>query len=179
MFNIPFYQYKIENWISKKKNLLEICENIKFKNLNDQQRADIQTTSDNLYTDYGNNNEYSHHIIKILEDEFIKFSNDAKAYNLSVSDSWFQKYYKSQFHSPHDHGSIGYSSVTYINFNKKVHNPTIFVAPFKNAQGITNEYAPDVDEGDIIIFPSMITHYVLPSKTEELRTILSVNLKQN
>ena len=32
MFNIPLYQYQIENWQEKKQKLLEICSTIDFKN---------------------------------------------------------------------------------------------------------------------------------------------------
>ena len=54
MFNIPLYQYKIDNWQEKKQKLLEICSTIDFKN---QDIANVKFTNfkaDNVYTDYGN-----------------------------------------------------------------------------------------------------------------------------
>ena len=60
--------------------------------------------------------------------------------------------------------------------NKKKHQPTIFISPFNDPLGNLIEYAPDVDEGDIIIFPSMLTHYVLPNKSSDIRIILSFNV---
>tara|TARA_B100000378_G_scaffold220643_1_gene184064 strand:+ start:251 stop:772 length:522 start_codon:yes stop_codon:yes gene_type:complete len=170
MFTIPFYQYKIENWDIKKQQLLKICSSIKF-----EKQTDI--TADNLYTDHGNDGRYKNDVVDILKDEIVKFSNESNYKNLILTDAWFQQYYRSQFHSPHDHGAIGYSSVTYIKFDRQVHQPTNFIAPFSDPNGDKIEFVPDVDEGQIIFFPSTITHYVLPTKTNKKRVILSFNLK--
>ncbi len=178
MFNIPLYQYKIDNWQEKKQKLLEICSTIDFKN---QDIANVQLTNidaDNVYTDYGNkrNKNYKPNVEKILSNELRKFQNDAKLNEMSMGEAWFQQYYKTQFHSPHNHGPCGYSSVTYIKFNKDKHIPTIFIAPFNDPRGDVILFSPKVDEGDIIFFPSMITHYVQPNKSKDIRIILSFNI---
>ena len=177
MFTIPFYQYKIRDWETKKQRLLEICSTIDFVNEEFNNRKLINLSADNLYTDYGNDGRYKNDVVQVLKEELIKFSEDSKTKNMMVSNTWFQQYYKSQFHSPHNHGAYGYSSVTYIKYDKKIHQPTIFIAPFSDPSGNLIEYAPDVDEGQIIFFPSMITHYVLPSITNDIRIIMSMNVK--
>ena len=177
MFTIPFYQYKIQNWETKKQQLLEICSSIDFTNQNLNNRKNVNVTADNLYTDYGNDGQYRNNVVQILKNELIKFSEESNTKNMLVSNTWFQQYYKSQFHSPHNHGAYGYSSVTYIKYDKKIHQPTIFIAPFSDPSGNLIEYAPDVDEGQIIFFPSMIMHYVLPSITNDIRIIMSMNVK--
>ena len=176
MFSIPFYKYKIENWQEKKQKLLEICSTIDFKNQEIEMRKNIGVNADNLYTDYGKNNPYTDKVAEILKSELIKFKDDIKFKNIEVNSAWFLQYYKSQFHSPHTHGTLGYSSVTYIKFNKKKHQPTIFISPFNDPLGNLIEYAPEVDEGNIIFFPSMLTHYVLPNKSNDIRIILSFNV---
>lgn len=177
MFTIPFYQYKIENWETKKQELLEICSSIDFTNQDKNNRKNISVTADNLYTDYGNDGRYRNKICQILKKELIKFSEESKTNNMLVSNTWFQQYYKSQFHSPHNHGAYGYSSVTYIKYDKKIHQPTIFIAPYSDPTGNLIEYASEVDEGHIIFFPSMVLHYVPPSKSNDIRIIMSMNVK--
>ena len=177
MFNIPLYHYKIEDWETKRQQLLEICSTIDFKNQELNNRIFIKASGDNLYTDYGNDNSYKDSVCKILKNELSKFSEDAKLTSPFISNTWFQQYYKSQFHSPHNHGAYGYSSVTYIKYDKEIHQPTIFIAPYSDPSGNLIEYAPEVDEGHIIFFPAMITHYVLPSKTNDIRIILSLNVR--
>ena len=53
MFNIPLYHYKIEDWDTKRQQLLEICSTIDFKNQERNNRNFIKASGDNLYTDYG------------------------------------------------------------------------------------------------------------------------------
>ena len=51
-----------------------------------------------------------------------------------------------------------------------------FLAPFNDPMGDTIQFAPKVDEGEIIFFPSLITHYVQPNKSNDIRIILSFNI---
>ena len=95
-----------------------------------------------------------------------------------TADIWFQKYYENQFHSPHNHGAIGYSSVLYINFDKRIHKATRFLPPFNDPDGNHIEFAPDVDEGSFIFFPSYLYHYTLPNKSDTIRIIMSMNIRK-
>ena len=178
MFNIPFYNYEIKNWQEKKQKLLEICSSIDFKNQDIGNRTITSRKSDNVYTDYrsGNHNRYRDNVVNTLKHELHNFKKDAKLNIMNVGEVWFQQYYKTQFHSPHNHGNCGYSSVTYIKFDKNKHIPTIFIAPFTDPRGNLIEFVPEVDEGHIIFFPSMITHYVQPNKSNDIRIILSFNI---
>ena len=178
MFKIPFYQYKIENWQENKQKLLELCSTIDFKNQDINNRKITSVKSDNVYTDYrsGNHNRYRDNVVNTLKHELHNFKKDAKLDIMNVGEVWFQQYYKTQFHSPHNHGNCGYSSVTYIKFDKDKHIPTIFMAPFTDPRGNLIEFVPKVDEGHIIFFPSMITHYVQPNKSNDIRIILSFNI---
>ena len=115
MFSVPFYQYQIENWQDKKQKLLEICSDIDFKNQDIGNRNLSSHNADNLYTDYrsGNHNLYRENVVNILKNELHNFKKDAKLDIMKVGEVWFQQYYKTQFHQPHNHGACGYSSVTY------------------------------------------------------------------
>ena len=167
MLTIPFYHYKVNNWKEKKEQLLDFASNLSFKHFDNI--AD-------LYTTYGD--DTSSIPFKILEDDILKFTTEAEYSGEMVAEIWFQKYYENQFHSPHNHGAIGYSSVLYINFDKRTHDGTRFLAPFNDPDGKHIEFAPDVDEGSLIFFPSYLNHYTLPNKSDTIRVIMSMNLKR-
>ena len=167
MLNIPFNHYKVNNWREKKEQLLDFVSTLSFK-FNDQ-IAD-------LYTTYGD--QTSSIPLKILEDDIVKFTTEVKYSGEMDADIWFQKYYENQFHSPHNHGAIGYSAVLYINFDKRIHEGTRFLAPFNDPDGNHIEFVPDVDEGSLIFFPSYLYHYTLPNKSDTIRIVMSVNLRR-
>ena len=167
MLSIPFYHYKLNNWKEKKEQLLDFVSNLSFKYFD--QIAD-------LYTTYGD--QTSSIPLKILEDDILKFTTEVKYSGEINAEIWFQKYYENQFHSPHNHGAIGYSSVLYINFDKRIHDGTRFLAPFNDPDGNHVEFAPDVDEGSFIFFPSYLNHYALPNKSDKIRIIMSMNIRK-
>ena len=167
MLNIPFYHYKVNNWREKKEQLLDFVSTLSFK---------FKDQIADLYTTYGD--QTSSIPLKILEDDIIKFTTEIKYSGEMDADVWFQKYYENQFHSPHNHGTIGYSSVLYINFDKRIHKATRFLAPFNNPEGNEIEFVPDVDEGSFIFFPSYLNHYALPNKSDVLRIIMSMNIRK-
>ena len=179
MFSIPFYQYEIENWKEKKQRLLDVCSTIGFKD------ATSPSSRNQEFSGYAAQLRKSEpraqreisDTISVLDTELQNFKEEANLDVMDVGGVWYQQYYKSQFHAPHSHGAYGYSSVTYICFNKNEHAPAVFISPFLDPKGNLMEYVPKVDEGHIIFFPSMITHYVQPNKSNELRLILSFNIK--
>jgi len=167
MLTIPFYHYKVSNWKEKKEQLLDFVSNLSFKYFN--KPAD-------LYTTYGD--QTSSIPLKILEDDILKFTTEVKYSGEINAEIWFQKYYENQFHSPHNHGAIGYSSVLYINFDKRMHDGTRFLAPFNDPDGNHVEFAPDVDEGSLIFFPSYLYHFTIPNKSDSIRIIMSMNIRK-
>ena len=169
MLTIPFYHYKLNNWKKKKEQLLDIVSNLLFKT-NDE-------ISD-LYTTYGDVNQTPARVFDILENDIRKFTAEVNYSGEIGADVWFQKYNENQFHSPHNHGAIGYSSILYIKFNKKVHKGTRFLAPFNSPEGNEVDFAPDVDEGSFIFFPAYLKHYALPNKSEDVRIIMSMNIRK-
>ena len=74
------------------------------------------------------------------------------------------------FHQLHNHGAVGYSAIFYAQLEDD-HSPTSFFAPFLDfIEGNVIEYVPEVNEGDIIFFPSCLTHQcrVVQSSTERI-----------
>jgi hypothetical protein len=160
-FSVPIYKYKVENWKIKKKKLLDLFNSLQHKVV-----GNLVTSPINIKTN-------------ILLEEIKVFEEDIKM-KFSSSEVWFQKYENSMNHAVHTHGPTGFSSVCFIEYNKNTHKPTTFISPFGNyITGELERYEPNVEEGDIIFFPSNLLHYAPSNLSNEIRTIMSFNLQIN
>jgi hypothetical protein len=157
-FSIPIYRYKVENWNIKKKKLLDLFD--KFEN---KIVGNVITSPFNIQTD-------------ILLDEIKLFEKEIKI-NFYLTNVWFQKYEKNMNHAVHNHGPIGFSSICFVEYDKNFHKATTFISPFGNyITGELERYEPEVDEGDIIFFPSNLLHYAPVNLSNKTRIIMSFNL---
>ena len=187
-FNIPLFQYEIDEWDLKKEALMDIFINDVEPNM------DLGLPDCLVYTDYARDNvpgeeQYVVDVMDILGDEFDKFLTDLRETkngsnrsfqlkNPYIENLWYQKYIKSHFMAPHNHGAIGFSAICYVKFDPEIHTPTIFHAPFRDI--MTGEdiiYRPKVSEGTMIFFPSVLTHYALPCFTDDPRIVISLNIR--
>ena len=164
MFQIPFLQLQCDNWNVKKQRLLELPKNL--------------TKSMHINTDFFNNeNYYISSIADIFINEIYLFQNILSIKQVSIKKAWFELANKYEYHGPHAHGAVGYSSVCYINFDKD-HSATKFIAPFKNwIDGTDIIFTPNVQEGTIIFFPSALLHYTEGNVTDKKRMIVSFNIE--
>ena len=158
LFSVPIYKYKVKNWDIKKKKLLDLFNSFEHRFV-----GNVITSPINIKTD-------------ILLDEILSLENET-GFRLNVEECWFQKYENMMNHGVHTHGVFGFSSVCFIEYNKNFHKPTTFVSPFiSNISGEPAIVSPDVEEGDIIFFPSNILHYVPVNSSKKERLIISFNL---
>lgn len=157
-FSVPIFKYKVQNWNIKKKKLLDLFNSFQHKVI-----GNVITSPMDIKTN-------------ILSEEIKIFENDI-GFDFYSTEVWFQKYENNMNHAVHTHGPTGFSSVCFIEYNKSFHKPTTFVSPFGNY--ITRElerYEPDVEEGDIIFFPSNLLHYAPTNLSKSTRIIMSFNL---
>jgi hypothetical protein len=88
-----------------------------------------------------------------------------KTFVFNVSDVWINKYSKNDYQAGHVHPS-DFSFIIYYKVNKSY---TVFNSPVKNLLDSVNnkifkrDYEPDLKQGDIIIFPSYLEHWVRPN----------------
>ena len=95
---------------------------------------------------------------------------------VGLNDMWCQTSYRGQKHNLHNHGYVGWSGVLYVKFDPQVHSATSFLSPFPNPyDGGLSYNVPNVEEGDLIVFPSTIAHESLENKSDKPRTIISFN----
>lgn len=117
---------------------------------------------------------------------FVKQKNIDTIGRYYISEIWYNAYKNRQFQHMHKHSNSYnnvFSGVYYIKFNNNKHTPTRFYHPgfeIDFEKVITNPYfvyTPDVNENDLIIFPSDIGHDVPIQDTNELRITVSFNVK--
>lgn len=184
MFNIPIFKYKIENWTEVKATLIK-----QFKN-SLSETVSNQHDGGQIHTDFfkcikePSIPEYIIKSLHCMDPYIVKFLGEVSEYyskpsdQIGVSSAWFQKQEENMLHGIHNHGAVGFSSICYVKFDKDVHLPTTFISPFNDFLfGNTDYYQPEVEEGDVIFFPSMVQHYSPTNSSNSERIIFSYNLK--
>ena len=106
--------------------------------------------------------------IEMVQPELDRISN---AFTVGeIQQVWYQKYVKGESHSAHNHVDSRWSGVFYANYDPVVHKPTLF--HIKEHIDYTS-----IVEGDVIIFPALLYHEVLPCETDVERIIFYFNTK--
>jgi hypothetical protein len=172
MFTVPMIKYRIANWRQNKQRILEALPTITDEHLEQ---------GDKVYTDFFDGVKckdlppYSNVVIDIIKPYLADFTEQRR---VEFTDMWFQTALKGNSHGLHNHGHSGWSSVIYVEFNPQHHTPTKFISPFNNPwNGNLVDFMPEVQEGDMIIFPSTIAHEAMPNESNVKRTIISYNLR--
>tara|TARA_R100001510_G_C7490984_1_gene98808 strand:- start:1 stop:525 length:525 start_codon:yes stop_codon:yes gene_type:complete len=158
IFKIEFFKIQCADFKNKKKNLEKILARY----------PEIPQT--NFYSNRGKcniNSEFQ----EIFKDEFnlIRAKFNCK---ITLQRTWSVVYNKGHYHVPHNHGSIGYCGILYLDM-KKDSPVTTYIQPWNNEKDNTNLYKPSVKEGDMMIVPQFLQHYSEPNKIKFKKRILS------
>ena len=136
--------------------------------------------SDNVITSWGRNEMNQNLFVKPAEvkecyaDAFSKALGLPGQESILYGEAWYNYYVDGQYQEPHDHVNPEfntpdphYSVIHFLQFDKERHRAVEFIDPNSkvNRRYITTDrYRPEIEEGDIIIFPSHLTHFVAPSE---------------
>ena len=169
MFSVPLFKYRIRNWYKNKQELYDLIP-----------KWDDGIRDGKVYTDYHNKRgykpPYADKVLDLIHPFFINFTKDIENKKVGLNDMWCQTSYRGQKHNLHNHGYFGWSAVLYVEFDPQVHSATSFISPFNNPHdGNINYHVPNVEEGDLIVFPSTIAHESLENESDKPRTIISFN----
>ena len=179
MFNIPVVKYRCHNWSYKRQAFLDL--------LNEQT---LTMGEESVYSDYGDYKtltaehsmglydtpDYLNTVRELLKEEMTWFANDLKA-DPQIVRAWFERALYKCHHPVHTHGHGGWSAVLFIEYDPTVHTPTVFIAPFNQfVTGMQLTYMPEVEEGDLILFPSFLLHYTQLNESHVQRTVASFNM---
>ena len=79
-----------------------------------------------------------------------------------ITNIWFEKSEKYGQHTPHTHGSRGFSCVLFVNYDREEHKPTVYMNPFTSYFYGTNPdwTCPEVLRKDLC-FVGTISHRAL------------------
>ena len=130
---------------------------------------------------------------ELLMKEYISSLEDVfdKEFNFFVRNIWYNYYGDGEYQEEHDHlgnpfHQSHFSLIHFLSFNKEEHTPPEFRDPLAQLRCLSLEldsnkcgeiYVPDVEEGDLLMFPSYLLHRVLPcKKTDYPRITISFNI---
>lgn len=166
-FVIPFLTYKVEGWEDKKEHILSLL--------------DLEE-KDGHFTDYYKYHQnqtlplYADDLFDLLKPALEEF-DQVYPRQFDIHNVWAQKYTKNGYHTLHNHGALGYSAIFYASL-KDDHQPTTFYAPYVDfIEGDVIEFVPEVSEGEIAFFPSVLMHQCKPVQSDSERIIFSFNIR--
>ncbi len=110
---------------------------------------------------------------KKISDELIAMLKKINYDDAVVHEMWFQQYKLNDFHGWHLHGR-NFTGVYYVDFSEKLKQKG---TEFINIGNPKNKFVLDVEEGDIIIFPSNIWHRSPKIKSNSIKAIISYNIE--
>ena len=168
---ISFFKLSLSNWKELKPQIKRLVDLDLEKD-----RIDICYSD---YFKYNNRPPYMIPFIHLIEDELLDFFNGA-GMSVQTPDKWqmwSQTYKGTDSHPLHNHGFGNLSAILYLDFDKELHQPTRFWQPLPDPFfGTIKHYQPEVEEGDIVFFPSTISHECPASNSETYRSIIAFNV---
>ena len=179
MFTIPIESFRVPDWDKWKPIILAQCDE-------HSPQAHItggRVNTNEMDTDYHDlvtnksMPKYYYTVLDALEPILDEMQEDYPLDIRRIVAMWHQTTKNGQFHGVHNHGPVGITAVLYVDFDPRIHKATTFFAPFHNyINGEVVDYMPDVEEGDVLFFPSYLPHMQEPNFTDVSRTIISFNI---
>lgn len=89
-----------------------------------------------------------------------------------ITSIWYNVYEPGMFQEPHTHVGSSFSGIYLLELDGK--NNTTFFNPSNQKYFYTTYTPEDVYEGDILIFPSDLIHYVNPVKSKKISIAFNI-----
>jgi predicted 2-oxoglutarate/Fe(II)-dependent dioxygenase YbiX len=195
IFPIHYYQTQInENESLKQKYLSAILETYQNEHIG----SPCDWVTDRMHSSF-NHSKLNQKIFandSELKQMYLHYLNefmDAQWKGV-IDNLWFNCYIDGDYQEPHNHVDSGnfidsnFSCIHYLAFNQNQHQPVIFCDPSEqlrlsgfelHSHHYSGEHAPDIMEGDLLMFPSYLQHYVAPCKKtiDYPRVTISFNVR--
>jgi len=182
-----WYNFNENDWF--KTQIVPIIEKDINKNnsrlINENWDCNVST---NFHLDCNILNEYKDLYTYVIKDFLYAIEVNEKSFNgYTIDKIWYNTYEKNTYQERHDHFPHHFSMIHYVEFDSKEHfgtkffNPHLLSTQFLPEQ-ISNRMVQqvkefdDIEEGDIIFFPSFVQHLVKPNKSNKRRITVSLNL---
>ena len=166
-FNISILSYNVENWSEHKDEIIDML---------DTEECDGCQTDYFKYHEQNKIPPYADKLFEILQPALKEFDG-AYPKKFDIHNVWGQRYGRGGYHQLHNHGALGYSAILYASLQSD-HQATTFFAPYLDfVEGNMIEYVPEVEEGDIIFFPSCLAHQCRAVQSDSERIVFSFNIR--
>lgn len=196
IFPLTYYHVNIHNNDELKKGLVDkIVEDVKELEVPKGWFTDKLMTSFNGEPKgkeifFGENDEYQNKLTKAYTECFNKIFD--KKFEVIIDEIWYNVYVDGEYQENHDHlGGISgshFSCIHFLSFDEKNHEPVVFRDPLRQLRNLSveldqNNYSdhciPIIKEGDMLMFPSYLSHEVKPGKAtpDYPRISIAFNLK--
>jgi len=158
--------YKIPNFLKHKENLIHLIFKIP--------QTYLQNNSESIsHTDWqitkNMKREYQEYFMTHIFKDFAKsFGSKYKFNKILCTSIWFQVYAKNDFHITHTHPQCNFSNVLYI----ELPNNNLIT----NIHDLNdNKIDINIEEGNIITFPSFYRHNSPKNTTDKSKIVISFN----
>lgn len=170
-FNFPILQSNFEEHNKLKTTLLKL---INKQDTGALRQKDSYYDDNISRVDWDRRSDSQRDWVKLISKHLINnFENQIKNVglnNVNLIHLWFQQYFKGDTHGWHVHGH-NFTGVYYLEFHS-CSPKTQIIEPFSKKL-----IEIKVNEGDIIIFPSVYIHRASKSKSKKRKTIISFNFE--
>jgi hypothetical protein len=206
LFGVPIFKSKVDpNTYDKESIINRILYNYKVSPY--RNKWDSVSNLHHSHGDWENKDfeEFEKEkLLQIYSDIFLKTTNSLKlskneSFNCYVEIVNYTCTSKNQYMREHNHLNSYFSGVHFLKYDRKFHdsttfkNPSIFseyinfLIPEKIIKGVEKEEIENswlsqsfnlkVEEDDVIIFPSILNHFIKKQLTEKLRITIAFNVK--
>ena len=182
LFPTPLYSARIENVEAIQNEIFNAIQPVEFYHMEHWGRPHILTTTtfqEDIIADINLelfNEQLNIHLQQYCDEIEFKFNSDYKR------TSWFSMFNQRDFGTAHNHGFADISGCYYFATNGEdgdiyFENPSELTGVSK---AFAKKYAPSIRHqpqiGKILLFPSYLTHGIMPNNTENSRVSLSFNI---
>ena len=188
-FPHPIFQYKLENYQSHNKELLEYIYRLREKDAKGQKRSNIDGWHSPFF-DLDNKETKGYKFLLLMQPYLIDvFKSYGWVYDpkkVFCSGMWAIINKKGNFNTEHIHPNSNLSAAYYVKAPEncgdfKVSTPhSVSRDKFPEREKPTElnrlVAKQKVEEGDLLIFPSYLPHSVLPNESDEDRIVVSFNI---
>jgi hypothetical protein len=168
-FNTPIIKTKLQDHKILKEMILSQIEKMNC----DSDQKDFGETKITK-TDWFMPKEIERGYFNILSPALIKAMNPVyealQHDHWKIQNYWFQQYKKNDHHTWHQHRGSSWANVYYLQY--KSTNPATEMKKFLSNELITI----DVEEGDILTFPSTIWHRSNLNASDDTKTVIAFNV---
>ena len=179
IFPTPIYISKLNRELTNKELLF--IDNTKLNSHNNEGNI---TSNDNYILKYKVFNKLKEHLDLIIKDYFNKVLSITDQITPYITQSWLNYTETNQYHHKHQHPNSLVSGVFYINCDDKFDKIKFFNDTYKTIKPEVknwNIWNSDswwfsVKTGDIILFPSSLTHMVETKEGTNTRISLAFNV---